>query len=116
LDIGGKNFTISVTKKAMRIFSEADEKFIRVGANPGGCSGWKWTLESTNECRHNDVYFENEKIIVDEKLLTNVIGNVIIDYIDDNLVEQGFVFKTVSGQCGCGESFQPISGNYKNVS
>jgi len=48
--------------------------------------------------------------------LTNVIGNVIIDYIDDNLVEQGFVFKTVSGQCGCGESFQPISENYKNVS
>jgi len=36
-----------------------------------------------------------------------------VDYKDDNLVEQGFVFKRLgSGQlCGCGESFTPLGSN-----
>lgn len=113
LDIGGKNFTISTTEKARNIFSQADEKFIRVGANPGGCSGWRWTLESTNDLKLTDVTFENGKIIIDKDLLTNVIGSITIDYKDDNLIEQGFVFITNSGQCGCGESFQPINSSYR---
>jgi iron-sulfur cluster assembly protein len=115
LDIGGKDFTISVTEKAKLILFETDEKFIRVGANPGGCSGWRWTLESTNDLKLSDITFENGKIIVDKDLLTNVIGSIIIDYIDENLIEQGFVFLTKSGQCGCGESFQPLNSNYKNI-
>lgn len=116
MDIGGKNFTISTTEKARHIFSQADEKFIRVGANPGGCSGWRWTLESTNDLKLNDVTFENGKIIIDKDLLTNVIGSIIIDYKDENLIEQGFVFLTNSGQCGCGESFQPMNPNFKITS
>lgn len=111
--IGDKDFTISITEKAKNIFYEADEKFIRVGANPGGCSGWRWTLESTNDLKLNDVTFEGGRIIIDKELLTNVIGSITIDYKDDNLIEQGFVFLTNSGQCGCGESFQPLNSNFK---
>lgn len=110
---GDKNYQISITEKARTIFSQANERFIRIGADPGGCSGWKWTLESTNDIKLDDISFEDGRIIVNKDLLTNVIGSVTIDYKDDNLVEQGFVFITNSGQCGCGESFQPINQDYK---
>ena len=42
--------------------------------------------------------------------LHTIIGSLEIDYRDDNIVEQGFVFKRLgSGQmCGCGESFTPL--------
>ena len=52
---------IRVTEKAKKIFSDAPEKFIRVDADPGGCSGWKWTLESTDEIKLSSYYIFNTK-------------------------------------------------------
>jgi len=112
LATGDNPYQITVTEKAKKIFSGAPEKFIRISANPRGCSGWRWTLESTNEIHLNDVSFEDGYIIVDKDILTNVIGSITIDYKDEDMVNQGFVFITNSGQCGCGESFQPINPNY----
>jgi iron-sulfur cluster assembly protein len=111
------SYEIKVTEKAKKIFSDAPEKYIRVGANPGGCSGWRWTLESTNEKKIDDVMFENQ-FIVNKNILTNVIGSITIDYEDRDLINQGFIFMTNSGQCGCGESFQPINPFFstKNIS
>ena len=105
-------YEIQVTDKALSIFEQADEKFIRVSADPGGCSGWKWTLESTDEMKLSDTTFQDGKVIVDKEILNNVIGSITIDYRDDNLVEQGFVFISNTGQCGCGESFNPVNKNY----
>ena len=36
-----------------------------------------------------------------------------VDYNDENLVEQGFVFQRMSTgvTCGCGESFTPLGSN-----
>ena len=104
---------IKVTEKAKKIFSDAPEKFIRVDADPGGCSGWKWSLESTDEIKLSDLSYENGMILVNKDLMENVIGSITIDYRDENLVEQVFIFISNSGQCGCGESFQPINPNYK---
>ena len=90
---------------------------LRIGANKGGCSGWRWELEtedSNNESEH-DLVFESEglELIVDSDILENVIGSVLIDYSTKNLVEQGFVFIRESGQqCGCGESMEAINRNY----
>lgn len=111
--VGDNPYQIKVTDKAKKIFSEASEKYIRVDANPGGCSGWRWTLESTDELTLDDVTFENGLIVVEKNVLTNVIGSITIDYVDDDLVNQGFIFITNSGQCGCGESFQPVNPDYK---
>ena len=97
-------------------FSTADTR-LRIGANYGGCSGWRWELEtedSNNESEH-DLVFESEglELIVDSEILENVIGSVLIDYSTKNLVEQGFVFIRNQGQqCGCGESFTPIIKDY----
>ena len=49
-------------------------------------------------------------MLIDTHQLEEVIGSLEVDYKDDNLVEQGFVFHRLgSGQiCGCGESFVPL--------
>ena len=46
-------------------------------------------------------------IVVDEKILNEIIGDVEVDYRVGNLVEQGFIFKRLkyAHVCGCGESF-----------
>ena len=46
-------------------------------------------------------------IVVDEKILNEIIGDVEVDYKKGNLIEQGFIFKRLNMVivCGCGNSF-----------
>ena len=62
----------------------------------------------------DDIYsFGGIDFIIDNVQLQTIIGSLEVDYRDDNIVEQGFVFKRLgSGQlCGCGESFTPLGSN-----
>ena len=114
--------SIELTERAAQVFKESCEAeglslqdtFLRIGAKPGGCSGWKYELESNSpeDIGPNDIqmFSKNVSVIVDREALTEILGPVRIDYSDKNLVEQGFIFEQlVNGhQCGCGESFTPI--------
>ena len=114
--------SIVLTERAARVFKESCEAeglsmkdtYLRIGAKPGGCSGWKYELESNtlDEVGPNDVQIisSDVAVVVDREKLTNILGPIKIDYSDKNLVEQGFVFEQlVNGhQCGCGESFTPV--------
>ena len=52
-------------------------------------------------------------MLIDTHQLEEVIGALEVDYKDDNLVEQGFVFYRLGSDqmCGCGESFVPLGSN-----
>ena len=111
---------LKITEKAASVFKEmiADENkdpensYLRVGANSGGCSGWKYSLDFEDTVDPVDLTFEqyNVKLVVDEKILNEIIGDVEVDYRVGNLVEQGFIFKRLkyAHVCGCGESFTPL--------
>ena len=111
---------LKITEKAASVFKEmiADENkdpensYLRVGANSGGCSGWKYSLDFEDTVDPVDLTFEqyNVKLVVDEKILNEIIGDVEVDYKTGNLVEQGFIFRRLkyAHVCGCGESFTPI--------
>ena len=111
---------LKITEKAASVFKDmiADEKkdpensYLRVGANSGGCSGWKYSLDFEDTINSVDLTFEqyNVKLVVDEKILNEIIGDVEVDYRIGNLVEQGFIFKRLkyAHVCGCGESFTPL--------
>ena len=111
---------LKITEKAANVFKEmiADENkdlensYLRVGANSGGCSGWKYSLDFENTVDPVDLTFEqyDVKLVVDEKILNEIIGDVEVDYKIGNLVEQGFIFKRLkyAHVCGCGESFTPL--------
>ena len=67
---------IKVTPIAQAIFDQATEPYVRVGANSGGCSGWRYELETSDDMSDNDVKFGS--VIVDKDILTNVLGSITI--------------------------------------
>ena len=114
--------SVVLTERAAQVFKDSCEAegltlqdtFLRIGARPGGCSGWKYELESNSpeDVGQNDIKILSQEVsvIVDREALTDILGAIRIDYSDKNLVEQGFVFEQlINGhQCGCGESFTPV--------
>ena len=114
--------SVVLTERAAQVFKDSCEAegltlqdtFLRIGARPGGCSGWKYELESNSpeDVGPNDIQIlsQDVSVIVDREALTDILGAIRIDYSDKNLVEQGFVFEQlINGhQCGCGESFTPV--------
>ena len=111
---------LKITEKAANVFKDmiADENkdiensYLRIGANSGGCSGWKYSLDFEDSVKPKDLTFEqyDVKLVVDEYILNDIIGDVEVDYKIGNLVEQGFIFKRLKYEhvCGCGESFTPV--------
>ena len=114
--------SVELTERAAQVFKDSCESegltlqdtFLRIGARPGGCSGWKYELESNSpeDVGPNDIKIlsQDVSVIVDREALTDILGAIRIDYSDKNLVEQGFIFEQlINGhQCGCGESFTPV--------
>jgi len=114
--------SVVLTERAAQVFKDSCEAegltlqdtFLRIGAKPGGCSGWKYELESNSpeDVGPNDIKIlsQDVSVIIDREALTDILGAIRIDYSDKNLVEQGFVFEQlINGhQCGCGESFTPV--------
>ena len=81
---------------------------LKVGVKGGGCSGFSYTLDLTEEpAGETDEELESQgvKILVDEKSLLYLQG-VEIDFKDE-VMGRGFVFKNpnATSTCGCGSSF-----------
>ena len=85
---------------------DVEQSYLRVGANSGGCSGWKYSLDYDDTADPTDLIFEQfgVKLIVNEYILNDIIGYVEVDYRVGNLVEQWFIFKRLKYEhvCGCG--------------
>jgi iron-sulfur cluster assembly protein len=87
----------------------AEQTRLRVGVKGGGCSGFSYVLDLTEEAKgENDEELESNgvKILVDNKSYLYLNG-VEIDFRDE-VMGRGFVFKNpnASSTCGCGSSFQ----------
>ena len=115
---------LSITQDAAEEFNKSVEgiepkPYLRVGARPGGCSGWTFTLETDEQVNPTDSLFEgyDVQMIIDTDQHENLIGDLRVEYNRANLVEQGFVFKRTSmgTVCGCGESFTPINSPKKTL-
>jgi iron-sulfur cluster assembly protein len=81
---------------------------LRVGVKGGGCSGFSYMLDLTEETKsESDEEMDSHgvKIIVDNKSYLYLNGTEI-DFKSENMSE-GFVFKNpnATSSCGCGSSF-----------
>ncbi|MDY7219943.1 iron-sulfur cluster assembly protein IscA [Denitrificimonas sp. JX-1] len=80
---------------------------IRLGVRTTGCSGMAYVLEFVDELQDGDEVFESHgmKIVVDPKSLAYIDGTEL-DFVREG-INEGFKFTNpnVSGECGCGESF-----------
>jgi len=86
----------------------AENTRLRVGVKGGGCSGFSYLLDLTEEPKgESDEEMESHgvKILCDMKSYLYLNG-VEIDFKDE-VMGRGFVFKNpnASSSCGCGSSF-----------
>jgi len=117
-----ENFEVTVTEKAADVIREAFEaeqveagrSHLRVGAIPGGCSGYKFDMDyaDADQVTDKDRVFESHgvRVVVDEACLNDILGSIEIDYQTGSMVERGFKFRRLinGAMCGCGESFAPV--------
>jgi iron-sulfur cluster assembly protein len=103
----------TAAKEIKKIISENSlpeaETRLRVGVKGGGCSGFTYMLDLTEEpVGEMDEELESQgiKIVVDQKSLLYLQG-AEIDFKDE-IMGRGFVFKNpnATSTCGCGHSFQ----------
>lgn len=80
---------------------------LRVGVKGGGCSGFSYVLDLTENERATDDILEQHgiKVVCDPKSGLYLDG-VTIDFRDE-IMGRGFVFNnpSASSTCGCGSSF-----------
>ena len=85
----------------------ADDFFLRVAVQGGGCSGLSYKLDFDNEIKKSDQEFEDngEKLVLDMKSFLYLAGTEL-DF-SDGLNGKGFNFNNPNATrtCGCGESF-----------
>ncbi|HEB60449.1 MAG TPA: iron-sulfur cluster insertion protein ErpA [Phycisphaeraceae bacterium] len=86
---------------------DAEKIRLRVGVKGGGCAGFSYLLDLTENERETDEIFEQEgiKIVCDPKSYLYLNGTTI-DFRDE-LMGRGFVFNNPNATttCGCGSSF-----------
>ena len=80
---------------------------LRVGVKGGGCSGFSYLLDLTEQSRDTDETFDRHgiKIVCDPKSYLYLNGTTI-DFKDE-IMGRGFVFNNpnATSSCGCGSSF-----------
>lgn len=86
---------------------DAEKVCLRVGVKGGGCSGFNYMLDLTEQERDNDEKFDQHgiAIVCDPKSYLYLNGTKI-DFKDE-VMGRGFVFNNpnATSSCGCGSSF-----------
>ena len=103
---------ISLTKSAAkRVRNYLDKRGtgigLRLGVTQTGCSGYSYVINYADEIDASDIVFEDKgvKVIVDPEAL-QLIDGTEVDFVKNGLNE-AFSFRNpnITGECGCGESF-----------
>jgi iron-sulfur cluster assembly accessory protein len=85
----------------------AETAGLRVGVLPGGCSGFKYSLNIEEASQDDDIVLDASgvRVFVDGFSLQYLNG-VTIDYVT-SMQGSGFTFNNpnATGGCGCGTSF-----------
>lgn len=86
---------------------DTEKTFLRVGVKGGGCSGFSYVLDLTEEVKETDEKGDQHGVtmVCDPKSLLYLSGTKI-DFKDE-IMGRGFVFDNPNSTstCGCGSSF-----------
>lgn len=94
--------------KELLAAQEVPNLFLRVGVQPGGCSGFSYAMGFDDEQADSDkvIQFQSLKVVVDEESYKYLNG-LEIDFQDAGM-GGGFTMNNPNAQatCGCGSSFR----------
>ena len=80
---------------------------LRVSVLPGGCSGFKYSLNIEERALDDDMVYEvNSVRVFVDGFSAQYLAGVTVDYVS-SMQGSGFTFSNpnASGGCGCGSSF-----------
>lgn len=96
----------SAVKRIQDLRTEKDQPnlMLRITVEGGGCSGFQYKLELSEDTKDKDVSFENA-VITDDISLPFIEGSTV--RFKDDLIGSEFVIDNPNAQsgCGCGTSF-----------
>ncbi len=105
--------SVLLTPKAIAMVKEEIEKAkltgfaLRISVIGGGCSGFQYDMDFSNETKAGDVTSDVDglKVVVDERSALYLRGTTV-DYVD-SFGQAGFKFINPNAKktCGCGSSF-----------
>jgi iron-sulfur cluster assembly accessory protein len=104
--------TVTLSEAAARriaqiVSADSASQALRVSVEGGGCSGFSYKFDLTNEATDDDVVVArgDAKVLIDSMSLIYMAGSEI-DFVD-NLLGQSFQIKNPNAvaSCGCGTSF-----------
>jgi len=105
---------IEITQNAASEIAKQRDKrgtpdaMIRIGVRGGGCTGFTYVFEWSEQTRASDKVFSAHgvSIVVDPKSLV-YLGGMQLDFVR-GMMGHGFKFNNpnAKGSCGCGESVQ----------
>lgn len=90
--------------ETLRALQKKNGLMLRIIVEGGGCSGFQYKLELTDDVGSGDVEFA-DTIVTDEISLPYLEGSVV--RFNEELIGSEFVIENpnASGGCGCGASF-----------
>ena len=103
---------VEVTERAARrvaaiLAKEAPGSALRVAVNGGGCSGFQYAFDVTQEREPEDLVIEKDgAVVLVDSVSLDFLRGTRIDFVDD-LIGQSFKIDNpnVKAACGCGASF-----------
>ncbi|KAF9967933.1 [4Fe-4S] proteins maturation [Mortierella alpina] len=114
-DEAGKELTVDITDKAVKQLKHIATRdknplqALRITVDSGGCHGYQYLLDLTDEVNEDDVVFDKDgaRVIIDTITLPMVSGSRI-DFIEELI---GSAFKVLANphaahSCGCDTSFE----------
>jgi iron-sulfur cluster assembly protein len=102
------SLTDSAATRVLNYLDKRDDSIgLRLGVTKTGCSGYSYVINYADSIDASDIVFEDKgvKVVVDPDAL-QLIDGTEVDFVKNGLNE-AFSFRNpnVSGECGCGESF-----------
>lgn len=86
---------------------DAETTFLRLGVKGGGCSGFSYTLDLTeNRTETDEEWVQHGIKVISDPISLNHLDGVSVDFKDE-MMGRGFVFNNPKAThvCGCGSSF-----------
>ena len=100
-------FTESAQNHINKILVSENAEFFRITVLGGGCAGFQYKFEFSEQVNNDDMVFEytNAKILIDKTSIELIKGSKI-DYVKE-LIGSSFKISNpqASSSCGCGTSF-----------
>ena len=92
-----------------KMVQQRNAKAFRLSVKESGCNGYRYFPEIVQEINANDIQIQTTQgllVIIDPNAVAMIEGTTI-DYVTKGLGQSQlqFINPNVSGECGCGESF-----------